>query len=51
MKFVWRQNISDLAAWNSGLVEEVNLDSYNDMLAADGFEDELDGVDSDLVVD
>jgi hypothetical protein len=49
MKFAWRQNISDLAAWNSGLIEEVNLDPYHDMLAGDGFEDELDGVDSDLV--
>ena len=48
MKFAWRQNIGDIAAWNSGLIEEVDLDLYQDMLAADEFEDELDGIDSDL---
>jgi hypothetical protein len=51
MKFAWHQNVSDLAAWNSELIEKVDLDSYHDMLVADGFEDELNGVDSDLVVD
>lgn len=49
MKFAWRQTISDNAAWNSGLVEEVDMDAYKDLLAGDAFEDELDGVDSDLV--
>ena len=51
MKFAWRHSISDHAAWNSGLVEEVDLDVYKDMLAGDAFEDELDGVDSDLIAD
>jgi hypothetical protein len=51
MKFAWRQSVGDCAAWNSGLVEEVDLDSYQDMLTGDAFEDELDGVDSDLAAD
>lgn len=42
MKFAWRQNVGDLAAWNSGLVEEVDLDQYEDMLAVDEFEVEVD---------
>jgi hypothetical protein len=42
MKFAWRQNIANLAAWNSGLVEEVDLDIYCDMLAVDEAEDDLD---------
>lgn len=44
MKFAWRQNITDLVAWNSGIVEEVDLDLYQDMLMADKIEDELDVV-------
>jgi hypothetical protein len=39
MKFAWRQDIS---AWNSGLVEEVDLDTFRDMLASDEMEDILD---------
>lgn len=42
MKFAWHQNIADLTAWNSGLVEEVDLDIYCDMLAVDEAEDDLD---------
>jgi hypothetical protein len=48
MKFAWRQNITDLAAWNSGLIEEVDLDLYEDMLAVDKLEDDLDKNDSDI---
>jgi hypothetical protein len=40
MKFAWRQNIADLAAWNSGLIEEIDV--YSDMLAVDNFESDLD---------
>jgi len=38
MKFAWRNNIGDLAAWNSSQVEEIDdkLEEYRDMLAADG---------------
>jgi hAT family C-terminal dimerisation region len=38
MKFAWRDNIGDLAAWNSSQVEEIDdeLGEYRDLLAADG---------------
>jgi hypothetical protein len=32
MKFAWRNNIIDLAAWNSGKCEEINLDEYREIL-------------------
>jgi hypothetical protein len=38
MKFAWRKNIGDLAAWNSAQVEDVEHDTmkeYQDLLAAD----------------
>ena len=37
MKFAWRNNIGDLAAWNSAQVEQVDneMREYEDMLAAD----------------
>ena len=38
MKFAWRNNIGDLAAWNSSRVEEIDdgIKEYQDLLAADG---------------
>ena len=48
MKFAWCQNIADLTAWNSGIVEEVEMDLYQDMLMANELEDDLDVA---LVVD
>jgi len=37
MKFAWRNNIGDLAAWNSSQVEEIDnkFGEYQDLLAAD----------------
>ena len=37
MKFAWRNNIRDLAAWNSAQVEEIDneMREYKDMLVAD----------------
>ena len=35
MKFAWCKNVSDLAVWNSRLVEEIDLDVYCDMLDVD----------------
>lgn len=32
MKFAWRRNTVDLAAWNSAKVEEVSLDEYSELL-------------------
>jgi hypothetical protein len=49
MKFAWRQDITDLAAWNSGLVEEIGI--YSDMLAVDNFESDLDKIGPVLVDD
>jgi hypothetical protein len=46
MKFAWRNNIGDLAAWNSSQVEDVdNRVIYADMLVAD--EEQGDGCDAD----
>lgn len=37
MKFAWRNNIRDLAAWNSAQVEDIDneMREYEDMLIAD----------------
>jgi len=35
MKFAWRNKIADLAAWNSRIVEEVDMDEYHGLLEAD----------------
>ena len=38
MKFAWRNNIRDLASWNSAQVEKVDDDmkEYQDLLIEDG---------------
>ena len=39
MKFAWRNNIGDLAAWNLAQVEKVvdhEISEFQDLLAADG---------------
>jgi hAT family C-terminal dimerisation region len=36
MKFAWRNNVDDWAAWNSATVEEVDeMKEYEDLVAAD----------------
>jgi len=37
MKFVWKNNIADLAAWNLNQVEEIHdkMGEYQDLLVAD----------------
>ena len=37
MKSTWKNNIGDLAAWNSSQVEEIDdeMKEYRDLLAAD----------------
>jgi hypothetical protein len=42
MKSTWRKNISDLAAWNSAQVEEVELEEYSEMLEAEDLAAEWD---------
>jgi hypothetical protein len=34
MKFAWRRDFTDLTAWNSSQLEEVDLDEYHEMLVA-----------------
>jgi hypothetical protein len=42
MKFAWRNNIPDLAAWNSSEVEEINIGEYEGLLGADHWQDDFD---------
>jgi hypothetical protein len=35
MKFAWRQNVIDVAAWNSDEIEQVAVEEYKDLLIAD----------------
>lgn len=35
MKFAWQQNVTDLAAWNSAQVEEIELDEYSELMEAE----------------
>jgi hypothetical protein len=43
MKFAWRNNIGDLASWNSSQIEEIDeISQYKDMLVADRDLDEWD---------
>jgi hypothetical protein len=48
MKFAWRNTIRDLAAWNSGLVEEIDLEEFQLLLDADMRENENE--DEDIMV-
>ena len=41
MKFAWQQNIANLAPWNSGLIEEIDLDLHHDILSIDDVENDL----------
>ena len=42
MKFAWRNNILDLAAWNSGFVEGVDLDEFCELLWANSWQNGFD---------
>ena len=43
MKFAWHKNISNLAAWNSAQIEEVDMSGeYQEMLQADQGADKFD---------
>ena len=52
MKFAWRNNIGDLAAWNSAQVEEVDNEmwEYKDMLISDWDFEEWDKPADELVI-
>jgi hypothetical protein len=49
MKFAWRKDINDLAAWNSSQIENIEDDitEYKDMLVADQALDEWDSKSAD----
>jgi hypothetical protein len=47
MKFAWRSNISNLAAWNSNEVEEI--DEYSNLLGNDNWQADFDGNNNDRV--
>ena len=45
MKFAWRNNIPDLAAWNSAFVEEVDhLQEFRELLDCDDWQNKFDGL-------
>lgn len=52
MKFAWRNNIGDLAAWNSAHIEEVDseMKEYEDMLTADRDFEEWDKTADEFVI-
>ena len=53
MKFAWRNNIGDLAAWNSAQVEEIDneMREFEDMLISDRDFEEWDKPADELVID
>ena len=60
MKFAWRNNIPDLATWNSAFVEEVDdleLDEFRGLLDCDDWQNKFNGLehegpfDEDFLVD
>jgi hypothetical protein len=51
MKFAWRNTIPDLAAWNSGEVEEVDSEGFKGLLLADEMNAELDSDEDEMVLD
>lgn len=52
MKFAWRNKIENIAASNSGQVEEVDLDidEYTDMLVVDESAVEFDKLEDEFVL-
>jgi hypothetical protein len=42
MKFAWKQNLADLAAWNSEDVEEINILEFEEILVEDKEADQWD---------
>jgi hypothetical protein len=50
MKFAWRNNITNLAAWNSATVEVFDLEEFEDILADDEYNNELDIPEDEMVI-
>jgi hypothetical protein len=51
MKFAWRKNLPDLAAWNSGQIEEVDLDEYRQMHDAEVWGNEFDTQEDEFILE
>lgn len=52
MKFAWRNNIPDLATWNSAFVEEVDqLEEFRGLLDCDDMQNNFDGLQNDYFED
>jgi hypothetical protein len=43
MKFAWRNNVADLAAWNSDAVQEINIGEYKALLSDDRWQADFHG--------
>jgi len=48
MKFAWHNNIPDLAAWNSSIVEEVDLWEFEQLLSLENQAEQNDS-ESDMI--
>jgi hypothetical protein len=44
LKFTWRQEKVDFAAWNSGYVEQVDIEEFVELLRVDEDKEALDGI-------
>jgi hypothetical protein len=51
MKFTWCNNIVDLAAWNSGQIEEVDMDEYCEMLEGDELANNFDKPENEFMME
>ena len=45
MKFAWRNNVPDLAAWNSSQIEEMDIREFTDLLEEDKWHNNFDRAD------
>jgi len=51
MKFAWQMKITDVVAWNSRQIDEVDLDEYQEMLDAEVLADQFDMDADDFVLE
>jgi hypothetical protein len=52
LKFAWRNNVGDLATWNSVQVEDIDeMKEYRDLLVADVEQDEWDKTEDEMIID
>ena len=51
MKSAWKKNLADLAAWNSGEVEEINMLEFEELLLDDQEADQWNNGSDDFYMD